>query len=215
MIMNEEEINRGYDVKLAAMRALLDHITHNIESVNVDLKGHNIDLYLVFRSVTIEDEDYENAEEVRRKMQEECPLDKITLHCIHIISKEYPVTKGESVFIRGGYKKSLYKGRGFEKEKDILLSLQYALCGEISKNMRAVFVDWIDEKLFLYFIFDGEISEDDIEEASCIETEFFCALTRPCVGTRLSTECIRIDAPKPIPDFGKECVYKRKEQYEV
>ena len=99
----------------------------------------------------------------------------------------------------------------FINTRNILLSFQKALNGAITKNMRAIFVDWDDEQITIYFVFDGEISEDDIEEASCVETEFSCYLGDPSFKTRFSTECIRSDVPEPIPDFGKECVFKRKE----
>ncbi len=102
-----------------------------------------------------------------------------------------------------------------EKRKTyILLSLQFALLGEISPNVRAIFVDWNSSTITLYFIFDGELSEEDKENASCIETEFSCCLPIEEEQIRYTTNCIRIDAPKPIPQFGRECVYKRKEQYE-
>ena len=99
----------------------------------------------------------------------------------------------------------------WKKERFLLLCLYNALFGTITPNIRAIFVDWSIERTTLYYIFDGEISEDDIEEASCVETEFSCALSWPWANARFSTECIRIDAPKPIPSFGKKCVYKRKE----
>lgn len=73
-------------------------------------------------------------------------------------------------------------------------------------------VDWNDEKISIYFIFDGEIAEADIEDASCIETEFSCALSWPWANARFTTECIRIDAPLPMPNLGKVCVYRRKEK---
>jgi hypothetical protein len=98
-----------------------------------------------------------------------------------------------------------------KKKRNILLCLHDALFGEITPNIRAIFVGWNDERISLYFIYSGEISENDIEEASCIETEFSCSLSGPWATALFSTECIRIDAPTPIPNLGKECVYKRKE----
>lgn len=83
------------------MQALLDHITPNIRSVIINFKEQSIDLSFVFDSKPeIDDEDYENAEDVRKKMQRDFPLETVILHCIHISSTEYPVKKGDAVFIR-------------------------------------------------------------------------------------------------------------------
>src|SRR5437868_13031747 len=43
----------------------------------------------------------------------------------------------------------------------ILLSTERALVGYILPNLRCVVVDWNDNEIFLYFVFDGNFSEDD------------------------------------------------------
>ena len=101
MSMNEEEMNRRYDVRLAAMGALLGHITANIDAIIVDWGEQKIDLYFVFDSTpVIGNEDYENVEDVKKKMQQKFPFDTIILHCLQADSKEFPVKKGEAVYIR-------------------------------------------------------------------------------------------------------------------
>ena len=58
----------------------------------------------------------------------------------------------------------------------------------------------------LFFVFDKEISEDDVEEAECVATEVVADFTNGFI----ETEFIQIVSPEPIPDLGKECIFKRK-----
>jgi hypothetical protein len=94
-----------------------------------------------------------------------------------------------------------------ERRKDILVYLQLCLVGAITSNVRAIFVDWDTTDVTVYFVFDGQISEEDQEIASCAHTEFISDLPDNFHDFR----CIRIDLPNPIPQLGRECVYKRKE----
>ena len=71
-------------------------------------------------------------------------------------------------------------------------------------------VYWAEEKIILYCFFDGEISEEDQEEMSCVATEVSCDFP---IGTQVIAECIRIDSPRPIPKLGKEYVYARDDSY--
>ena len=99
--MNEQEIKKLHDVQLSAMRALLGHITGNIDVVTVNTKNQKIDIYFIFRAGSeIAKEDYDNAESVKQKMQEDFPSDEMILHCFRIDSPEFPVKEGSAVFIR-------------------------------------------------------------------------------------------------------------------
>jgi hypothetical protein len=92
------------------------------------------------------------------------------------------------------------------RERRLLISVWAALVGEITSNMRAVYVDWDEETTWLYFFFDGEFTEEEEEDVSCIETEVISQIPDRMYEYR----CVRVDYPKPIVCPGR-CVYKRKE----
>ncbi len=98
-----------------------------------------------------------------------------------------------------------------KRRVSILLAVQKGMRGEITPNLRAIFVDWgnVDESftIKLYFVFDKEISDDDIENGECIATEVFAYFPED----KIDTEFLRIDYPHTIPHLGKECVFFRKE----
>jgi hypothetical protein len=65
--------------------------------------------------------------------------------------------------------------------------------------------------IYLRFVFDGEITEDDRESASCVATEVIADFLPPC--DTICEECIQVDAPQAIPyDSGWKIVYQRKER---
>ena len=90
------------------------------------------------------------------------------------------------------------------------LSLQRALLGMITSNIRAVYADSKDLQIVIYFFFDGEFTEDEVEEVSCVETEVLADIMDIDESIRSKTHCIRADYPSRINCPGI-CVYKRKE----
>lgn len=92
------------------------------------------------------------------------------------------------------------------REEDVLLAIWKALLGQITPNMRAIYIDWDEEVIRLYFFFDGDITEEEREDISCIETEVISQIP----DSMYELHCIRLDCPKPIVCSGS-CVYKRKE----
>jgi hypothetical protein len=90
---------------------------------------------------------------------------------------------------------------------DAKLSIQRALLGEVSPQLRAVVFSIEAQSVNIRFYFDGEISEEDKESVSCIETEILADYDPEDVVTANS---IRIDSPDPINDEGVY-VYKRRE----
>ncbi|WP_330924930.1 hypothetical protein [Candidatus Sororendozoicomonas aggregata] len=87
------------------------------------------------------------------------------------------------------------------------LSIQRALLGEISSNLRAVVFSKNDRYIEVRFYFDGMISDEDKESASCVETEIIADYD---VDDIIIAKCIRVDMPKPIDDAG-HWVYRRRE----
>lgn len=90
---------------------------------------------------------------------------------------------------------------------DARLSIQRALLGEISPQLRAVVFSIVGKNIDVRFYFDGLISEADVESASCVETEIIADYEAEDVVT---VRCIRLDAPETIDDDGT-WVYQRRE----
>ena len=87
------------------------------------------------------------------------------------------------------------------------LSLQRALLGVVTPNLRAVYID-VDEKakkLFISFFYDGEISDElfDITSTAIAEVDV-------PEYHELDDHIERLDFPKKIPSRG-HLVYLRKE----
>ncbi len=89
----------------------------------------------------------------------------------------------------------------------ILLAIQKGLLGFVTAKLRAVFVGWDMNSIDLYFIYDGEASDEDLEESECAATEVLAYFP----DGNFETHHIRCDFPKPIPEFGNEVVFRRKE----
>jgi hypothetical protein len=96
-----------------------------------------------------------------------------------------------------------------ERSCQVLLSLQRALLGEVTPNLRAVLVRYDDSTVHFVAIFDGPISEDDREGISSVETEVMADFPS---SHRITHEVVRMDAPAQIP---KDCAwaYLRKELF--
>ncbi|HEK0805670.1 TPA: hypothetical protein SMT48_000972 [Proteus mirabilis] len=92
--------------------------------------------------------------------------------------------------------------------KRLKLSIQSALFGEITPNMRCVLVDIVNKKIELFFFIDGEVTEDDEENISIIETEVIADFED---DFDIETHIKRIDYPAPIVLDHGYGVYRRKE----
>jgi hypothetical protein len=53
----------------------------------------------------------------------------------------------------------------------IVLSVQRALLGEVTPNLRGVAADWNGTEIRVVCYYHGLISDDDREEMSCVHTE--------------------------------------------
>jgi hypothetical protein len=96
----------------------------------------------------------------------------------------------------------------YEHIKRLKLSIQSALLGAITENIRNIAVDISENKIMLYFIINGEISDDDKENISIIETEVIADFE-----DNFDIESIvkRIDYPKEIVLERGYSVFQRKE----
>jgi hypothetical protein len=87
------------------------------------------------------------------------------------------------------------------------LSIQRALLGEVSEELRAVVLSVKGNVVDINFYFDGSINEMDAESVSCVEAEVIADFEVEFV---VSARPIRLDFPSEIIDEGV-WVYKRRE----
>jgi hypothetical protein len=94
-----------------------------------------------------------------------------------------------------------------ELRADIVLSVNGALLGSVTPNLRGVAVDWDDSSIRVVCYFHGSISEEDQEIMDCVHTEvatdFVDART-----VELSTK--RLDKPTKM-DGLRAFVFERRE----
>lgn len=93
-----------------------------------------------------------------------------------------------------------------------LLAIQSALLGEITPELRTVFInlDTEEQILYTYFYYDGEASEQKIDLWDCVVTEASADLGPDCF---VESKIERLDYPAKIPPHGY-CAYLRKENIE-
>ncbi|AMB74861.1 hypothetical protein AW734_09055 [Pantoea ananatis] len=96
----------------------------------------------------------------------------------------------------------------YEYIKRLKLSMQSALLGAVTENMRNIAVDIYENKIFLYFFIDGEIKDDDKENISIIEAEVMADFED---DFDIETIIKRIDCPEKIILGQGYSVFQRKE----
>ena len=92
----------------------------------------------------------------------------------------------------------------------LLLSLQRALLCEVTPNLRMVGLEWDDQgkKVFITFYYDGEITDAELDSASCVAGEVYGDFGE---DTQVIEKCVRLDYPARLP-FHTQSVYHRKEK---
>ncbi|WHP32245.1 hypothetical protein QMG90_04745 [Trabulsiella odontotermitis] len=90
----------------------------------------------------------------------------------------------------------------------VRLSLQRALLGNVTPNIRAVVVELKNKNISLLFYFDGEPNDDDEELVSVVETEVIADFDEDFVIEAIAT---RLDYPQPIKNTNGMLVFLRNE----
>lgn len=92
---------------------------------------------------------------------------------------------------------------------ELILSVNRALLGEVSPELRAVLVRKSKDNIYIKTIYDGDISAQDRESSSIIATGVIADYPENC---HVIEECIRLDAPEKIncPE-GWHLVFSRRE----
>ncbi len=90
----------------------------------------------------------------------------------------------------------------------LLLSIQRALLGEVTPNIRAVTAAIDESTITLRWIIDGQISHDLENDLGTVGTEIVADFE----SYQMSQEFLRCDAPRPMDEFYLEqLAYLRKE----
>jgi hypothetical protein len=87
------------------------------------------------------------------------------------------------------------------------MSVQRALLGQVSPQLRGVAVDEDGQLIRLRFFINGPVSDDDTLSASEVETELLADLSS---NRKVDTEVVRLDTPQPLPD-SELWVFQRRE----
>lgn len=95
------------------------------------------------------------------------------------------------------------------RRNEVLVAMQVALLGEVAAQLRIVAVRWDEASVNFVAYFDGEISEEDQESMSCVETELIAWFPQT---PRISYEVHRLDYPEHVPRVpGMVFAYSRRE----
>lgn len=94
-----------------------------------------------------------------------------------------------------------------QRHCEVLLAVQLALLGEVTPNLRAVTVEYLDISIQVESLFDGPPSEDELEGMACAETEVLALFPE---SHTVSWTVRNLPGPNPIPK-GKPLAFLRKE----
>lgn len=89
----------------------------------------------------------------------------------------------------------------------MIFSLLTGLLGEVSPELRSASIKWDDPCVYVYFFYDGPISEENEESAQCVATEVIACFPKH----QLEVNIQRLDYPHPLPQDVGELVYRRRE----
>jgi hypothetical protein len=90
----------------------------------------------------------------------------------------------------------------------VLLSLQCALLGEITPNIRGITCSWDTSKITIVCYLQDDISEDIEESMECVATEVMADFPEH----QVEIECKKLDEPEPLNPYTLSAwVYRRKE----
>lgn len=95
----------------------------------------------------------------------------------------------------------------------VLLSLQRALLGQITRNMRAISVEWSTEKIMIWVYYDGTIDEDVVDDFdSNVVTQVVADFPYPDKGDpSVDYQILRYDSPQKIKGRGELVFYRWEE----
>jgi len=100
----------------------------------------------------------------------------------------------------------------YSKANNIFGSIQRGLLGNVTPNLRAVYVQIENETTFhLLFYYNNPPTEDEQELASLVDTEVLADFPSPFFKTDFSV--LTLSYPNPIPDVGFCMFYRYEKKY--
>lgn len=95
-----------------------------------------------------------------------------------------------------------------ELRTSVLLSIQVALLGEITPNIRGITCAWNESVIDIHCYFEGEITEEDEDSMDCVATEVIADFPKHTIDL----QCITVNMSESL---GRHrllvWVYMRKE----
>lgn len=90
----------------------------------------------------------------------------------------------------------------------VLLSLQSALLGEITPNVRGITCRWDTSEIMIVCYLQGEVSEDIEESMACVATEVMADFPEH----QVEIACKELNEPEPLNPYTLSAwVYRRRE----
>lgn len=205
-----------YYALLSLQTALGGSVTPQLRAVTVDVdKSMETVILFFFYDGEISEELHEISSLVGTETEYPCYLNEE-----HVLRLDFP----EKIPLRGkfAYLRKEPIPQRFEKEDRRFLMPEYiplavlrldaqeALLGRVTPEMRHVSIS-IDEKkkeLGIYFIFDGEISEENKRLAHAVIHE----TPKSFPDYEVSSRLVRIDYPKDYSSIGEQSVFRKREE---
>jgi hypothetical protein len=99
----------------------------------------------------------------------------------------------------------------YKRRISVLLSCLQSFLGSITSTMRKIYVDWDETTIWLYFVFDGPITEEMQNEVTHIAKKITVDFPPPEFAVH--PKCLRIDFPERVSLQAKQCIFERKETF--
>ncbi len=95
-----------------------------------------------------------------------------------------------------------------ELRSSALLCIQVALLGMIEPHLRAVTLGWSSHSVDAVFYFHGQLTEDDRESVSCVESEVMASFP----DHEVSFDSTRLDWPAKPEMLGAWAYWRRERE---
>jgi hypothetical protein len=216
------------DLKLSVGRGLWGNISPKLRAVCVNSAENLIYMYMYFDG-EITEEEHEFCECVLDDVSSDFSFHEEMKFDMPEIRLDYPFkipTIGEWIYYRYEDIPCLFKYPTLlfhskidnvldEQNVNLELSTQRALLGSVPPKLRAVSVNSVENVIYVYMCFDGEISKKDhmLCESTInkIKADFSCPENTKHKDLKIEPSIIRLDYPHKVP-FKGNVVFCRYEE---
>ncbi len=221
MFQHDPNKNKNYKLDrvgaiLSLNRALLAETVPSLRAAQIKWDQELIHLFFYYDG-EVSEEDHESAECAATEVIASYPEHQLE---IDILRWDYPklIPKvGELVYYRRepGFIRKQQDPFLQLSERDpkillrvkAILSMINALLGEVSPALRLASISWNESKIYLYFYFEGEVSDEDKKSAKSVGTKVISNFP----DHQLEVDIVRWDYPMRCPVEGGQIVYHKKE----